>query len=128
MSQPLPELLDALRAGDGVNLIRDAVRLVMQELIELEATEAIGAARYERSDARTNERNGHRPRLLSTQASSLLGSADGSVAVIGEPGSGAAEAGVVTERMPAGVLVVMAAEFCLEASKCPRPADRVQQQ
>ena len=44
----LPELLDALRAGDGVNLIRDAVRLVMQELIELEATEMIGAARYER--------------------------------------------------------------------------------
>ena len=26
----LPELLDALRGGDGVNLIRDAVRLVMQ--------------------------------------------------------------------------------------------------
>ena len=42
----LPELLDALRAGDGVNLIRDAVRLVMQELIELEASEAIGAGRY----------------------------------------------------------------------------------
>lgn len=67
----LPELLDALRAGDGVNLIRDAVRLVMQELIELEATEMIGAARYERSDGRTNERNGHRPRLLSTQAGDI---------------------------------------------------------
>jgi putative transposase len=39
----LPELLDALRAGDGVDLIRDAVRLVMQELIELEATDQIGA-------------------------------------------------------------------------------------
>jgi len=25
----LPELLDALRAGDGVNLIRDAVRMVI---------------------------------------------------------------------------------------------------
>ena len=57
----LPELLDALRAGDGVNLIRDAVRWVMQELIELEATEMIGAARYERTDGRTNERNGHPP-------------------------------------------------------------------
>ena len=31
----------------------------MQELIELEATEAIDAARYERIDGRTNERNGH---------------------------------------------------------------------
>ena len=28
----LPELLAALRAGDGVDLIRDAVRLVMQDL------------------------------------------------------------------------------------------------
>ena len=33
------ELLAALRAGDGVGLIRDAVRPVMQELIELEAAE-----------------------------------------------------------------------------------------
>ncbi len=45
----LPELLAALRAGDGVDLIRDAVRLVMQELIEFEASEVIGAGRYERS-------------------------------------------------------------------------------
>ena len=33
------ELLDAFRAGDGVDLIRDAVQLVLQELIEAEATE-----------------------------------------------------------------------------------------
>ena len=56
----LPELLDALRSGDGIDLIRDAVRLVMQELVELEVTDHIGAARYERSENRTNERNGHR--------------------------------------------------------------------
>jgi transposase-like protein len=67
----LPELLAALRAGDGVDLIRDAVRLVMQELIELEATDVIGAGRYERSDTRTNERNGHRPRMLATQAGDI---------------------------------------------------------
>ena len=35
----LSELLDAFRAGDGADLIRDAVRVVVQELIELEATE-----------------------------------------------------------------------------------------
>jgi putative transposase len=62
----LSELLDAFRAGDGVDLVRDAVRLVLQELIELEATEVIGAARYERTDGRTTERNGHRRRLLAT--------------------------------------------------------------
>jgi putative transposase len=64
----LSELLDAFRAGEGVDLIRDAVALVLQELIEVEATEAIGAARYERTDGRVTERNGSRPRLLTTQA------------------------------------------------------------
>ena len=62
------DLLDAFRAGDGVDLIRDAVQLVLQELIETEATEHIGAERYERSDSRVTDRNGHRPRLLATQA------------------------------------------------------------
>ena len=37
----LSELLDAFRSGEGVDLVRDAVRLVMQELIE---TDAIGHA------------------------------------------------------------------------------------
>jgi putative transposase len=64
----LSELLDALRAGGGADLIRDAVRLVLQELIELEASERIGAARYERAESRVTERNGVRPRVLSTQA------------------------------------------------------------
>jgi putative transposase len=64
----LSELLDAFRAGEGVDLIRDAVALVLQELIEVEATEHIGAARYERADSRVTERNGSRPRLLTTQA------------------------------------------------------------
>jgi putative transposase len=65
------ELLDAFRAGEGVDLIRDAVRLVMQELIEVEASEAIGAELYERSESRVTERNGHRPRLLATQAGDI---------------------------------------------------------
>ncbi len=64
----LSELLDAFRAGEGVDLVRDAVRLVMQELIEVEAAETIGAQRYERTETRTTERNGSRPRLLATQA------------------------------------------------------------
>ena len=67
----LSELLAALRAGDGVDLIRDAVRMVMQELIELEAADAIGAGRYERTENRSNERNGHRPRTLATQAGDI---------------------------------------------------------
>jgi len=64
----LSELLDAIRAGDGIDLAREAFRLVAQELIELEAAQAIGATRYERTDGRTTHRNGSRTRLLSTKA------------------------------------------------------------
>ena len=64
----LSELLEAFRAGDGVDLVRDSVRVALQELIELEATERIGAAPYERADDRVTERNGHRPRMLTTKA------------------------------------------------------------
>ena len=64
----LSELLEAIRAGDGLDLVREAVRLVAQELIELEAAQAIGAGRYERSETRTTHRNGSRTRLLSTKA------------------------------------------------------------
>jgi putative transposase len=64
----LSELLDALRAGGDVDLIRSSVEMVLQALIDAEATEVIGAARHERSDTRTNQRNGSRPRLLATKA------------------------------------------------------------
>jgi putative transposase len=62
------ELLEAFRTGEGVDLIRESVRIVMQELIEAEATEKIGAAKWERTETRTTERNGYRDRLLATQA------------------------------------------------------------
>ena len=62
------DLLDAFRVGDGVDLIRESVRLVLQELIETELTETIGAGRFERTEDRTRERIGSRPRLLATKA------------------------------------------------------------
>jgi hypothetical protein len=62
------ELLEAFRAGQGVDLVRESVRLVLQELIETEASERIGAERYERAETRVTDRNGSRPRLLATQA------------------------------------------------------------
>lgn len=64
----LSELLDAIRAGNGDPMIREALALVLQELIELEASQAIGAGPYERTDTRTTHRNGSRSRLLSTPA------------------------------------------------------------
>jgi len=54
--------------GDGVDLVRESVRIVLQDLIEIEAVEKIGARRYERCDDRVTERSGYRDRLLSTQA------------------------------------------------------------
>src|SRR5688572_11674425 len=64
----LSELLEAFRTGDGVDLIRESVRTVFQELVEFEAAAAIGADRYERTEGRVRERNGARPKLISTRA------------------------------------------------------------
>ena len=63
----LSELLEVFRAGEGVDLIREAVRVALQDLIEAEATEVIGAGRYERVETRRAERNGARPRVLTTK-------------------------------------------------------------
>ena len=62
------ELLDAIRAGGDIDVIRRGVELVLQALIDADATEVIGAERYERADSRSNWRNGSRDRLLATKA------------------------------------------------------------
>ncbi len=62
------DLLDAIRAGGDIDVIRKGVELVLQALIDVEATERIGAGRYERTESRTNQRNGGRDRLLTTKA------------------------------------------------------------
>ena len=62
------ELLDAIRAGGDIDVIRRGVELVLQALIDAEATEVIGAERYERNPSRSTWRNGSRERLLATKA------------------------------------------------------------
>jgi putative transposase len=64
----MTELLAALRAGGGLDVVRQALALVLRALIDAEATEVIGADRYQRSQQRTTHRNGSRSRLLSTKA------------------------------------------------------------
>jgi transposase-like protein len=49
------------------DLIRESVRVALQDLIELEATERIGAAPYERTESPLTERNAHRPRVAHHQ-------------------------------------------------------------
>ena len=42
------QLIDASRGRDGIDALREAMALVLQELIDLEAIQAIGARRDER--------------------------------------------------------------------------------
>jgi putative transposase len=67
----LSELLAALKSGEFDERIRTSLEWVFQQLIEAEANVTIGAGRYERSEGRTTQRNGLRPRLLSTPAGDL---------------------------------------------------------
>lgn len=64
----ISELLEALRAGAGIDVVREAVQLVLQALIETEAAAVIGAGPFERTATRTTQRNGACQRLLSTKA------------------------------------------------------------
>jgi putative transposase len=67
----LLEVLDALKAADVDDRIRSAATTIYQALIEAELTAVIGAAPHERTDARTAQRNGSRPRTLTTTAGDL---------------------------------------------------------
>jgi putative transposase len=56
----LLEVLDALKAADVGDRVRQACETVYQALIEAELTDKIGAAPHERCPDRTAQRNGHR--------------------------------------------------------------------
>lgn len=64
----LQELLEAIRAGGDIDVVRRGVEYMLQALIDAEATARIGAERFERTASRTTQRNGTRERLLSTKA------------------------------------------------------------
>jgi putative transposase len=67
----LLEVLEALKAADVGDRVRQAAETIYQALIEAELTAVIGAAPHERSEMRIAHRNGHRPRTLSTTAGDL---------------------------------------------------------
>jgi putative transposase len=58
----------SLLTDDTRTVFRDVLQTALQQLIEEELTASIGAELHERTDTRTAQRNGHRPRLLSTPA------------------------------------------------------------
>jgi putative transposase len=67
----LLELLEVLKAADVTDRVRQAAETIYQALIEAELTAAIGAGPFERTETRTGQRNGHRPRTLTTPAGDL---------------------------------------------------------
>ncbi|MFE0276128.1 IS256 family transposase [Streptomyces sp. NPDC058992] len=67
----LLRLMESLRTADGIELIRVLAQRILQELIEAEATTFIGAEPGEHTETRTNLRNGHRDKVLTTQAGDL---------------------------------------------------------
>src|SRR3954466_13594309 len=67
----LLEVLDTLKAGDAGERVRVAAEMMYQALIDTERAAAIGAQPREPSETRTNQRNGSRPRTLSTKAGDL---------------------------------------------------------
>jgi putative transposase len=64
-------VLDALTAADVSDRVRQAAQTIYQALIEAELTAVIGAAPNQRTDTRVAQRNGHRPRVLTTAAGDL---------------------------------------------------------
>ena len=64
-------LLEAFRVGEGTDLVRELAQWALQQLIDAEASETIGAGRYERTDSRLTQRNGTRAKVLSTKAGDL---------------------------------------------------------
>jgi len=66
----LGERLDEIDPGLSTSLTAILTGAI-QELVEAEVTERIGAAPRERSLTRTNQRNGHRPKTVSTPAGDI---------------------------------------------------------
>ncbi|PTQ53824.1 MAG: Mobile element protein [Hydrogenibacillus schlegelii] len=67
-------LRDLLRKSQGepeADALREALRRLAQELMELEVSELVGAQRYERAKKRKAYRNGDRSRLWDTRLGTI---------------------------------------------------------
>jgi transposase-like protein len=67
----LLEVLEALKAADVDERVRQATQTLYQALIDAELTAVIGAGPWEHAEGRVGHRNGSRPRTLSSTAGDL---------------------------------------------------------
>jgi putative transposase len=67
----LSQLLAAVQAGEMTETVRLSLSWVLQQLIEAELSATIGAAPGQRVEGRLAQRNGHRPKLLTTAAGDI---------------------------------------------------------
>lgn len=67
----LENLLVLMKSTQDVDVLREAAEWMVMQLMEAEVTELIGAERFERTESRTTQRNGARPRSLSTRLGEL---------------------------------------------------------
>jgi len=65
------EVVRKVLREEHVDVIRESVRAVAQELMEAEISELIGAERGERTEDRATHRNGYRPRRWDTRAGEI---------------------------------------------------------
>jgi transposase-like protein len=66
------EVVGYLLEGDGLDFLRESLAWVVQQVMEAEVSELVGAARGERApEERLTHRNGYRPRAWQTRAGEL---------------------------------------------------------
>jgi len=65
------EVVGYLLEGEGLDFLRESLAWVVQQLMEAEVSELIGAERGERTPERLTHRNGYRSRSWSTRAGEL---------------------------------------------------------
>jgi putative transposase len=65
------QVVSYLLEEDGVDFLRESLLWVVQQLMEAEVSELVGAEHGERSEERLTHRNGYRPRRWDTRAGEL---------------------------------------------------------
>jgi transposase-like protein len=67
----LTQLLRKAQMEHDADFLKEGVRVLSQALMEMELEEHVGAARYERTEGRTGQRNGYRERTWDTRAGAI---------------------------------------------------------